>query len=169
MKKLVKVLAVLLVICSVACMFACSFNKVKPELDLSVARDNLEDRKYDVEYDRNPEDGCGAVVVQLEAYGEDDEYICIFEFESNKVAKAVYKTLSTSINAEIASYEAMIELIELVLKEYSDEMTSDEIDEGEDLIKEYKKGMKEIKDNYVVGISGKYVWYGTPNAVEDTK
>ena len=46
---------------------------------------------------------------------------------------------------------------------------SDEIKALEDEIKDLEKELEEIKEDYVFGRSGKYVWYGDAKAIEDSK
>ena len=60
--------------------------------------------------------------------------------------------------------------IRLLLRyKYEDELKSDEIDEIEDEIKELEEELEDYEEKYVYGIKGKIVWYGTADAVEDSK
>lgn len=167
MKKVIKVLALILAMSCFMFVFACNKTE-KPLLDLPNARDNLEDREYDVEYIRNSAEMYGAVIVYLEAYHYDnEEYIEIMGFENKKLAKATYKMIKAEQEAEINNMKEKINWLEQLLKIYSDEMESSVIDEIEDTIKEIKKEIREVEIN-IVGIDGYYVWVGTIGAIEDT-
>ena len=167
MKNLTKVLAVMLVVFCFAFIFAC--NKAeKPLLDLSEARDNLEDRNYDVDFERNIDAGYGAMVSVLEAgHYDNDDYIEIYVFKNKKLAKACYEAVKAENEANIAYYKAQIKFYEEILNSCSDDMKSTEIDKIEDKIKEYKDEIKVIEKE-ILGISGEYVWIGTIGAIEDT-
>ena len=167
MKKVIKVLALILAMSCFMFVFACNKTE-KPNLDLSEARDNLEDREYDVEYIRNSAEMYGAVIVYLEAYHYDnEEYIEILEFKSTKLAKSYYEVLKDEQEAEKIYFKAQINFYESLLKYCKDEMKSSEIDEIEDGIKEIKEELKEYEKE-IIGINGKYVWVGTIGAIEDT-
>jgi hypothetical protein len=167
MKKLIKVLALMLVICCFMFTFACNKTE-KPLLELSKARDNLEDREYEVEFVRNSTEMYGVVYVYLEAYAnEGEDYIQIFGFEKMKLAKATYKMLKSEQESEVNNLKKKIEFYESILKHCGDEMESAKIDEIEDAIKEIKKEIREV-EKYLIGIKGYYVWIGTKGAIEDT-
>ena len=65
--------------------------------------------------------------------------------------------------------ELYIESLEHQLKKYEDDLDSDEINEIEDEIKELNKALEKVEDEYVIGRSGKTVWAGTKDAIEDSK
>ena len=168
MKKFIKIIAIIIALSCFSLLFAC--NKAeKPLLDLSEARDNLEDRNYpDVDLSRNVDDYFyGAVVEYLEAENDDDDFIEIYRFKTTKLAKTFYNAAIAEREGMIEVYKSQIKFYEEILDSCSDDIKSSEIDEIEDLIKENKDEIKEI-EKIIIGISGKYVWIGTIGAIEDT-
>ena len=55
-----------------------------------------------------------------------------------------------------------------MLSKYDDELTGEEEDYIKEQIKELEKELEEY-DDYVIGRSGKTVWYGTKAAIEASK
>ena len=163
-----KLLALLLVIVSIFSLASCSLLAAKPELDLEDAKDNLEDAKYTV-YLEDDVDEPG-IKEYLRAYDEDGEnYIYIVVFEDTKLANLMYKQQQLELKSEKENLKIEIQAQEHRLDKYDDDLDSDEIDEIEDDIKDMEKELEELKKEYVIGKSGKTVWYGTKDAIEDSK
>ena len=145
---------------------------LKPDLsDLEAVAERLEDADYYAVYS-DDEDMLGVGVVErLYAYENDDDsnnILVVMVYESASLAKLAYD--EAKLNADMEKKEIQLEIksIKTILKEYSDELKSDEIDEYEDELKELEEELEEYKD-YVIGKSGKTVWYGTKQAIEDSK
>ena len=139
-----------------------------PELDFSKARANLEAKGYIVTV-KTGEDCDVGIEEQLYAM-KGEEYIRITHYKTNALAKAYYARVEAEYEASIEMYEAEIEYYEVLLDNHRDEISSDEIADAEDEIKDLKEELEELKSNMEnVGRSGKYVWYGTKFAIEDSK
>ena len=171
MKKLLTgLLAIAMLLSCICILSACSVPK--PELDLKDAAEALEDEDYHVYY-YDDEDMSGfnyAMEETLYAYDDDhDNYIRIMKFKSAASAKLYYKQVKEWNEFEQEAEKSYLEVMEHSLKTYEDNLSSDEIDELEDKIKDCKKTLKENEEDYVVGRSGVYVWYGTKDAIKDSK
>ncbi|MBE5739792.1 MAG: hypothetical protein E7349_02925 [Clostridiales bacterium] len=171
MKKFWKtLLSCLLMIISTLSICCCA---PKPALDIDDAKDALEDADYDVEFITNPDtdevEFAESIDKYLTAEGENDEYICMILFDSATMAKKYYNTLLYSVESEIKQMEANIKACEYYLKKYDEKIKSDERDEIEDWIKEDKKDIEKYEEEYCIGRSGKLVWYGSIDAIKDTK
>ncbi len=158
-KLLVLMLAMVCVLGLVACAPA-------PVMDLDDASDNLEDEDYTVFYN---EDGDESEGIEETLYASnDDDHLIIIRFKKASTAKLYYKNLKNTHNRELKSIKANIKYQENLLKNYDGDMDSDTEDYYEDSIKEKEKDIKESKE-YVYGIRGKTVWYGTKDAIKDSK
>ena len=168
-----KILSMLLVVVMLAtCIMALSACAPKPALkDLEEVAETLEDADYYASYSDDEDYLSIGVVERLYAYEEDDDRentIVIIVYESSKLAKIAYKEAKLNLKNEEKALKLQIKEIETILKEYSGELKSAEIDSYEDELKELEEELELYKD-YVVGISGKTVWYGTKEAVAATK
>ena len=164
MKKfLAGLLALLMLVSSVFVLSSCA---KKPQLNLEKAKDALEDNDYRVSYSDDVEDP--AYEERLYA-SKDDHYIVIVKFEKSSTAKLYYQQSKMELDQQIEALEMEIKLAKHLLKTYEDDMKSDEIKELEDEIKDLEKELEEYQEEYVIGRSGKYVWYGDAKAIEDSK
>ena len=129
----------------------------KPTLNLDKAKRNLKDNDYEVEImdgdDWEDVEG-GALAMEEVLYAEDedddDNYIYIIKFKTAKDAKLYYKAFENE--------DAWVEFAKYVLKKY-----------GDDLDREYRDELEEDIENWAWGCYGKYVWYGSKDAIKDTK
>lgn len=146
---------------------ACSTNLgPKPKLDIDEVQEALEDEDYYVSvYKKNLDPEYKA---KLSAY-KDDDSITIVWFNDRETAKLYFDSLKISYDVEVKSNELQIKMIEHKLDKYEDDLDSDEIDDLEDELKDLKKELRKMKEDYSFGIDGKVVWYGTADAVKDTK
>lgn len=160
-------LALIMLMGCVLTFASCSFGP-KPELDIDDAEEALEDENYSVSVNDDPSDPMYEAT--LSASNEDD-YLRIVWFENASVAKLYYKSLKLEREQEIESLKLEIKTLKKVIKLYEDDYKSDELDELEDELKDLEKELDELKSNkeYAYGRSGKVVWYGTKDAVEDSK
>lgn len=168
MKKLLISLLMVLMFCTLAVFgVACSSNLgPKPELDIDEAQEALEDEDYSVYVSKKNLDP--EFEATLSAYNDDDR-IYIVWFNDKETAKIYFEQIKLEYESEIAGMENQIKMIEHKLDKYEDDLDSDEIDDLEDELKELKKELKEMKEDSAFGIDGKVVWYGTADAVKDTK
>ena len=168
-----KILSMLLVVVMLAtCIMALSACAPKPALkDLEEVAETLEDADYYASYS-DDEDYLGiGMVERLYAYDKDDDSdntLVIIVYESAKLAKIAYKEAKLNLEMEEKELKLEIKKIETILKEYSGELKSAEIDAYEDELKDLEEELELYKE-YVVGISGKTVWYGTKEAIKDSK
>ena len=162
MKKTIKALvALMLVFCTLFSLTSCSV----PELDLEDAKENLEDEDYYVNYDEEGEPG---LEESLSARSGDD-FLYVYICESRKIAKLMYQELKLQLDYNIQSTEIEIKSVKHILNKFEDDMSDDEIDEYEDRLDELEDKLELLKKEYVFGKRGKTVWYGTKNAIEDSK
>ena len=160
MKKIISMLLVLATMLTV-CMslVACG----GPKLDFKKAAKNLEKNDYSVEILDGDEyfherEGALAIEEVLFAQSEDgDNNLVILKFDSRKSAKMMQKLLEEMYGTKGSNYK----FTKYYLRKY-----------GDDLDKDDRKALEkdlELMKECVVGRSGKYVWFGTENAIEDTK
>ena len=162
-----KILAFILTLSMMLAFTSCL---AKPELDLNDAKKNLKSEDYNVKVEDDEDFLDVGVVEQLEAYSEDgDDYIYIVKYESAKYAKLVYDMMKQEYDYGIKSSSLQIKQIEFILDEYDKDLDSDEIDDYEDEIKDLNKNLKEAKEDYSFGISGDIIWFGTAQALEDSR
>ena len=77
--------------------------------------------------------------------------------------------MKKTLKQEKEYIEAEIEICETFLNIYKDKLTSDEIDEVEDEIKEYKLQLEEDFENFTLAIKGNIVWFGNEKGINATK
>ena len=168
---------------AVMCLFAVVGCAPAPKLNIEKAADNLEDEDYTVMY-TDDEDELGAalgafslpsqagvaVEEMLVAYSEDgDDMLVIIKFETLKAAKMIFNQKKMEKKYQIESIKDKIEMYKWFAKKYDDDLSSKEIDAIEDAVKEWKDELKDMKKESVLGMSGKYVWIGTKDAIKDSK
>ena len=166
MKKLLAMALALVML--MGCVLAFASCGSKPETDIDDAEDNLKDEGYSVSANDDPSDPMYKATLTA---SKDDEYLRIVWFDSAAVAKLYYQSLQLEEKYEKEELELQIKTLKKVIKLYDDEYKSDELDELEDELKDLEKELKDLKkgDSYVYGRSGKMVWYGTKDAIKDSK
>lgn len=181
MKKYVSFcLALLLLLACVTALASCGKDEM-PELDLKKAAKNLEKEGYSVEYEKNPTDGdieladmdveivSAGLVEYLDAWSEDyGDCIGMAKFESEKLAKLWYQYFKLEVEDYIKFLEYQRSKSESLLKETKDMLSSDEIEELKEMIKDHEKELERFKE-IVVERDGDVIWIGTPKAIRDTK
>ena len=172
-KTIIRLIALVFVVCFAFSLASCFAPKPLIK-DLEKAAENLEDEDYDVYYTDDEDEIAyhefGACIAEyLEADDDDDNSIEIVVFKDTKSAKLYYDELKTRLDYQKEYMELYIESLEHQLKKYEDDLDSDEINEIEDTIKELNKALEKVEDEYVIGRSGKTVWAGTKDAIEDSK
>ena len=148
----------------------------KPELDFDDAEDNLEDADYTVYVS---EKSSVNVEKELRATHKDGDYLLIAEYKDAKSAKIAYQEYKLSRQSQLDELKAEIKYYELRIKEYKNliDKYDDDIDADtyEERIEELEDGIEELEDDIKkvkemsLGRSGKIVWYGTKDAVKDSK
>ena len=170
MKKIVTILLAAAMLLSCAVVFSsCAIFTPKPELDLEDAADNLEDADYYVSYTDDEDNLSVGMEESLSASSDDgDDGLYIVKYADAKSASIAYDEAKMEIDNAKEEIKLSIKKYENILKKYEDDLDSDEIDYYEDLIKDLEDELEEY-DEYVIGKSGKTVWYGTKDAIEDSK
>lgn len=172
----IKLIACLMIAFCTMGMYGCSVGSV----DIADVRSKLLAKGYEVETGSGtdifqellgPGDDFGAKEMLL-AYSEnEEEYLLIIHFDSLKFAKLAYEMGTLEYSQEIESAKKRIEFCKFILDKYSDdEMTSEEIDQYQDEIKEAKKNIEENEELLkCVKRKGKFYIIGTKYALEDMK
>ena len=185
MKKfLTSLLTCLLVLIAAFSISGCS---PKPALDFDDAMDELIDHDYNI-YDMNHEEVSNdslflafdnALVdtyIPQDAIDEAfhassrnrEDRLCMIQFEKSKDANKWYKYIKETLDIMIINIQQELEMYEYFLKKYEDDISNDAIEDYKDIIKYYKGTLKTLED-IIIGKKGKIVWYGTKEAIEDTK
>ncbi len=169
MKKFLTVLlaAVMLLGCAVV-FVSCEKQGPKPNLDLDEVADVLDDEGYEVEYS-DDEDELGVGMVEVLTAYDGDNYIHIVKYASTATAKLAHEQAMFEFDTEIEEIKLKIKLYEHYIKKYEDDLDNDEIDYYEDEIKDLEDELEDMNDEVCFGRSGKYVWYGTEDAIKDSK
>ena len=172
-KTIIRLIALVFVVCFAFSLASCFAPKPLIK-DLEKAAENLEDEDYMVRYTDDEDELSVGQVEKLTAYKYGDDYddyetLTVIVFEDTKSAKLYYDELKTRLDYQKEYMELYIESLEHQLKKYEDDLDSDEINEIEDTIKELNKALEKVEDEYVIGRSGKTVWAGTKDAIEDSK
>ena len=153
MKKILSLLLVLVTMLAL-CTSLVACGGPKPQLNLDKAEDCLKDHDYFVVVEDGEEyGGYEGYAVEEYLYAEDDNdnELTIIKFKTSKAAKLYYKYLGKGEE----------KTLKYLLKKYGNDMDKDE--------KKYlEKELKEAQE-WVIGRSGKYVWYGTKDAIKDSK
>lgn len=186
MKKVISFLLILLMVisCAVA-ISSCDKKSSKdkdvkktektptPELDFEVAEENLREAGYGVYY-YGPENNFmgaseGLYAVQEQNPSDDtyfNDHLYIFVFESNDIASHCYDEFKYDIDDEIAELKEEI-------AEYKEDLKDDGIDSEDKLYLQKEIALLEeeleMYENYVVGKKDNCVWYGTKQAIKDSK
>ena len=149
----------------ISCILILSSCTAKPEMDIDEARDNFEDEDYNVDYYDDLDHS--QYEEYLYAYNDDNE-LHIILFKDSKLASIFYDKVKADIDYKRESIKREIESMEHILKKYDDNYTSSEIDDMEDELKELRREQKKL-NKHVIGKSGKTIWFGTEDAIKDSK
>ncbi len=160
-------LALLMVLGSVMMFASCG---EKPKLNLEKAEKNLDDEDYIVRL-TDDEDDLEVGMSEMLYASNGSDYICIIKFKKSSTAKLAYQEIEYKYDCSVKECEMEIKSLEHILKTYEDDLKSSEIDNYEDQLKEMEEKLEDLKeqDDYIFGRSGKYIWYGTPDALKDSK
>lgn len=157
-----------------------------PELDLELAKSNLEENGYFptlVENTKISDQGSKRIleVLDFKEYHLPYKILVITEYENEELAKINYEMLLKQREERLKSAEALMEYYQLVLDEYTDHAEklieeSGVIMEGE--VQTYEEETRVLldaaKESYeaakkmFVGRDGCYVWHGYKELIEAT-
>ena len=169
MKKIISLILVVVMAISFTLVLASCSDE--PELNFLAAKSNLDDAGYVAILYENEDvlRGMGYVgAVKALVATKSGESIYMAEFEDSATAKLYVEKYELERDNEIEINELMIEYNEYILDEYGSQLTSDDIDEIKDGIKDLKKKNLELADQ-IIGCSGKIAWSGTSAAVEASR
>lgn len=156
-------LAVLMLVSSLVVLSSCA---AKPKLNLEKAEEALKDEDYYVSFS----DDVDETSIEQYLYAtKDDDSLVVIKFEKASTAKLAYQEKKLEMDYKIDSLELEIKSVKHILAKYEKDLKSDEIKGYEDDLKDLEKELEEYKEEYVIGRSGKYVWYGTVDAIKDSK
>ena len=186
-----KLLALVLVISSILAMTSCSLFVPRPPRDLEKVKAHLENAgcatiiKYVPSGSNVADSSCtpihGSFYSFQSAGGGDfytlrndvDEYITVLHltiviFKSTKSAKLYYEQIDSSFTYSKQTLKNKLEQLEFTLKHHSDDLTSEEIAYYEKEI-ERVNDILDISKEYVIGRSGKMVWFGQKDWIKAAK
>lgn len=165
MKRLITGLLLLATLLGCMLVFTGCFSPT-PNLNLEDAKTALENLDYRVNYDTDID--FPGVEVYLSAY-KDDESLYIMQFKKASSAKLYREYLDIEYGQRAKALENQIEFYEHILSTYKNDMDENKKQELEQDIEYYKEQLEELKDRLIVGNFGKYAWYGSKGAIEDSK
>ena len=162
MKKIIGTFCVLLTIC-VLVLSSCA----SPELDFDDAKVTLEEKGYTVLHTKNPL--TEGMVASFTASNDDDEYLYMAEYESSALASVQYDKVKLQYETEEKETQLEIDELEAFYDLYKDQMSDEKKQAHKDDIAELEKSIDDLNDNFTFGRSGCIIWYGTVQAVKDSK
>ena len=170
MKKILAlVLALITVLGCAAALTACKSKA--PALNYDDAKEALEDADYSFLADDEDVEDDPVYEARLSAINEDGEYLEIYWFESEAVAKLFYTGLKMEKEQKVEDLEFEIKFLKKCKKEHKNDYRSSEIDDIDEAIAELKDELKRVKNNKdeSFGRDGSIVWIGTLEAIEATR
>lgn len=146
------------------------FGPKKPNFDLEEAADNLEDEDYVANFEDDEDELDVGIVEELTAYSDGD-FLYVKVFATKKLADIYYEDLQLGVEREKEDLKRKIEYYKYMIKKFEDELDDrDELDSYEEKLEDLEDELEDLKDSdVVIGQSGKKVWYGTKDAIEDSK
>lgn len=162
MKRIIGTFCVLLTIC-VLVLSSCA----SPDLDFDDAKVALEEKGYSVLHTKNPlKEG---MVASLTASNDDDEYLYMAEYESSALASVQYDKVKLQYETEESETQLEIDELEAFYDLYEDQLSDEEKQAYKDDIEELEESLDDLHSSFVFGRSGCIIWYGTAQAVKDSK
>ncbi len=190
-KRTITFLMTMLLIISVFNFASCS---ARPELDLEESKENLEDFGYTVRYlskyqlSQNGiygaenaiianEKGDFAVIGDILSVNDIQRLsslsLAVINFKEERYAKIYYDYIKSVYDSSLSLLKSSLEFVKAAIREHLYQNT--QLEKNEDSIDEIEDSIDEIEDliekmqKYVIGKSGKTVWFGDKQAIEDTK
>ena len=109
------------------------------------------------------------MVASFTASNDDDEYLYMAEYESSALASVQYDKVKLQYETEEKETQLEIDELEAFYDLYKDQMSDEEKQAHKDDIAELKKSIDDLNDNFTFGRSGCIIWYGTAQALKDSK
>ena len=175
MKKILATMLAILMIATSVLTFASCFG-AKPEMDFAKIEEKYKDNEdVYVNYvkdadklDANVEEKISVTKKIGSGDDVDSVYLSITRYKDTKSAKLAYEQLKISQDASKQLYKNYLKEAQYILDNYSDKLSSDEIDSYKEDIKEYEDALEKI-ENSTFGRSGKVVWSGDKDLIKETK
>ena len=176
-KTLIRCAAVLLLIACALSAASCSLFAPKPETDVKVAATTLERNGYlvetieELEGDSRLGIGIKRAFRASYTYGIalNEKSLVMIEFRSPTTAKLYYEEKKAEYDAEIEEISHEIKVYKHLLADYKSRLNGADPILYEEMIEELEEELETLKKEYTVGRSGKVVWYGSTDVIEDTK
>ncbi len=141
----------------------------RPEFDLKDAKKALEREDYSVYQIDDYDDTETPYIVESLSARNGDDFLYIYIFESSSMAKLYLESIEMQYEHELEEMKLELKTLKKTVKKYEKELDDDVLDKLEDEIDDLEDEIEEGKDELVFGRSGKKVWYGTKDAVKDSK
>lgn len=159
-------------IIALALLFVCIFSLAScsyvPELDINNAKKTLRYLEYDVKVVNGDELLSSGIIKYV--YGvnaKKDDEIYIIYCENSKIARSVYDYVKKAHDAKIAEVELEIDMIKFSI-DHEENLTSYKKSYYTNLLSE-KMSLLSDYESYVYGWYTDVVWYGTKDAISDSK
>lgn len=178
MKKfLMTILTIFLTVVSLLNICGC---KARPEIIFTDAKIKLEANNYMVTITKESSeltseisppfsiDFSYVIYKALIAKNDSGDKLLIIDFNTVKDAKKFYNYTNESLKADLAYYEAKSQFWKYYLDTCKDQMPLDTLKAEEYYYEKLIDTLKE-KKSYSIGKNGTVVWYGTKNAIRDSK
>ncbi len=140
-----------------------------PKFDLEKAAENLERRDYWVSYEEDYDDETAPQIKEYLSAHDGDQSITIIKFNDLRSAKLYYKIMKIEYETELKELKLELKAYRWEKIRYAGKLDSDDMDDLEEEIEELKDEIEDLKKEASYGRIGNIVWFGTKEAVEDTK
>ncbi len=170
----IRSIVLLLLIASALSLTACDLFAPKPETNIRSAAAALTDRGYTVNtsgalpVDGYEDDVKRSLYATKSGSSDFEDEVWLVEFKDEDAAKDFYKEIKAFLNEEIEELEDELKELKQDFEDEEDYMSSSERKIAKELLKQQEEEVDKIKE-IVIGRSGKTVWCGSKDAIEDTK
>ena len=166
MKKILSMLLALVM--AVGCVFALVSCGDEPELDIDTAAVTLEAADYDVTVNVKPS-GAGLVKVLSASSKDEEDFLFIWECDSEETAKLMLRQYEVMYQNAIAELKMELENAEEMISEFEEELSADMKEYYNGVIVDNTAELEKLENSIIYGKSGTKVWLGTVAAVEASK
>ena len=140
-----------------------------PKFDLEKAAENLERRDYWVNYEEDYDDEDEPQIKEYLSAHDGDQSITIIKFNDLRSAKLYYKIMKIEYEAELKELKLGLKAYRWAKIRYAGKLDSDQKEDLQEEIDELKDELEEGKKEITFGRIGNIVWYGSEEAIKDTK
>ena len=143
-----------------------------PALNYDDAREALEEEGYRLTEEDDEGDEDPVYKYKLVGSGNDgEEYIEMYWFESEEVAKLYLKKLEMEKDHDVKQLEFEINFLKKCMKEHKNDYRNAQLKELEEELEDLKEELKIVKkeEEWTFGRDGNVVWAGTPGAIADSR